>query len=215
MRRGRRTPLLLAAVLAAVLVVGVAAGVVVGRVTAPASSDSSTSTARGGPSAVDIGFSQDMAVHHQQALLMATLAQTRARPAVRSIAEAILGGQSQELGAFRGWLRLWGEPAVDPHPMMWMANAPMSSHSMPGMATAQQLTHLAMRQGRSFDVLFLQLMIRHHQGGILMADDARRHATLAPVRAAAAAVIAEQTEDLATMRALLRADGGRQLPAPG
>ena len=61
-----------------------------------------------------------MAVHHEQAVLMANLALTRGSAAVTGLADAILINQSQEIGETRGWLRLWDEPATDPHPMTWM-----------------------------------------------------------------------------------------------
>jgi uncharacterized protein (DUF305 family) len=174
------------------------------------------------PGAVDIGFVQDMAVHHEQAVLMANLAQTRGGSAVESLANAILVNQSQEIGMMRGWLRLWGEPATDPRPMAWMAEASgssmpemsMSADSMPGMATPAQLTRLATLSGKRFDVLFLQLMIRHHEGGLEMCQYAEAHATLALVRSTAASMAVEQIEDLGQMKALLKADGAQPLPVP-
>jgi uncharacterized protein (DUF305 family) len=194
---------------AVLVLVVVAVAFVVGRGSTPAPHEAA------GPGAVDIGFSQDMIAHHQQAILMATLAGTRAGPTVRAIAASILGSQSQELGALAGWLRLWGRPQVDAHPMAWMGMSGMGpTAAMPGMATPQQTSRLSTLQGRRFDVLFLQLMIRHHQGGVTMAAAARQHAGLSVVRQAAAAMIVEQADDIATMRALLRADGGHQLPAP-
>lgn len=169
------------------------------------------------PGTVDVGFSQDMAVHHEQAVLMATLAQTHGGPAVAAIGASIVSGQSQEIGLTRGWLRLWGRPAVDPHPMAWLAAASMpgmTMTTMPGMATSAQLTRLASLDGRRFDVLFLQLMIRHHLGGLQMCQYARAHAKLAVVRDAAASMAVEQIEDLGQMRGLLKADGGTELPPP-
>ena len=67
------------------------------------------------------------------------------------------------------------------------------------------MAQLARVQGARFDRLFLQLMIRHHRGGIEMAADARKHAALAVVREAAATMLVEQVEDIATMRSLLSA----------
>lgn len=182
----------------AVLVVVAGAAFTIGRASSGAK-----------PSAVDVGFSQDMAVHHEQAILMATLAQTRGGATVRTIVSGILVGQSQEVGAMRGWLRLWDEPAVDPHPMRWMSSmkgmAGMSNAAMPGMAKPSQLTQLARLQGTKFDRSFLRLMIRHHRGGIEMASDARRHASLKVVRDAAATMIVEQVQDISAMQSLLSA----------
>jgi len=162
------------------------------------------------PGAIDIGFSQDMAVHHEQAVLMANLAQTHGGPAVASLANAILINQSEEIGLMRGWLTLWHQPAVDPTPMSWMSMPPSSSHVtagamvMPGMATPGQLTRLTSLTGKRFDVLFLQLMIRHHQGGLQMCQYAHAEAKLAIVRNAATSMAVEQIDDLGQMRALLR-----------
>lgn len=176
--------------------------------------------------AVDVGFAQDMTTHHEQAVLMANLALTRGSPAVQAIADGILIAQSEEIGQMEGWLQLWHQPLADPHPMAWMggmgsmgrspsaASMAGSANLMPGMASAQQLAALYDRRGRSFDVLFLQLMIRHHEGGIEMAHYAETHARLVYVRRAATAMRIEEVQDLGVMEPLLRADGGRELPAP-
>ena len=76
--------------------------------------------------------------------------------------------------------------------------------SMPGMATPDQLTRLATLRGKGFDVLFLQLMIRHHEGGLQMCQYAESHADLAVVRKAAVSMAVEQVEDLGQMRAMLK-----------
>ncbi|GAA5152586.1 DUF305 domain-containing protein [Pseudonocardia eucalypti] len=178
---------------------GILAGLVgaflVGRVTAPDQDR---------PDPADVAFSQDMSTHHEQAVLMAGLADNRAGPAVKVLADAILGSQSQELGGMRGWLRLWGKPAESAHAEM--------GHSMPGMASPEELTNLWAKSGNEFDVLFLRLMIRHHQGGIAMARDA--HPTLEVVRQAAAQMANAQTEEVGQMLALLRTYGAAPLPPP-
>lgn len=201
----RRRLVVLAAVLAAVLVA--LAGFAVGH----RSGATAPTTGTPQPGAADVGFSQDMAVHHDQALLMADLAVSRGGPAVRGIANTILTSQAQEAGQLRGWLQLWGRPATDAHPMAWMGGsghgAPTASagHLMPGMATPQQLTTLYSSSGRRFDDQFLRLMIAHHRGGIAMARAAQRRADLPPVRYAARAMQVEQAQDIAQMSALLGA----------
>ena len=42
----------------------------------------------------------------------------------------------------------------------------MTAGSMPGMATEDELAALRRLDGTAFDVEFLRLMIRHHQGGL-------------------------------------------------
>lgn len=173
------------------------------------------------PNAVAVGFCQDMSVHHEQAILMSQLALTHGTPAIRAIALSILSSQSEDVGAMRGWLRLWGESAIDPHPMEWMmgsmATTPMpgmampTSSWMPGMATPMEMIRLYQRTGKAFDVLYLQLMIRHHLAGIQMARAAVAGKATQPVSDAAEQMVVAEVEDLGVMRALLAADGGREL----
>lgn len=173
------------------------------------------------PNAVAVGFCQDMSVHHDQAILMSQLAITHGTPVVRAIALSILASQSQDVGAMRGWLRLWGKSAIDPHPMGWMMGSMSSmpgmamptpgSSWMPGMATPQEMIKLYQQTGEAFDIFFLQLMIRHHLAGIQMARAAVAGKATQPVSDAAEQMVVAEVEDLGIMRALLAADGGREL----
>ena len=42
---------------------------------------------------------------------------------------------------------------------------------MPGMATPEQLAELDAARGPAFDALFLDLMIAHHQGALVMVEE--------------------------------------------
>lgn len=154
-----------------------------------------------GPSAVDVGFCQDMAVHHAQATLMAQLALDSGTPAVRAIARQILITQSEERGTLTGWLTTWRRPQLPSGPpMSWM---PGHHHAMPGLATQPELDRLADARGQAFDTRFVRLMLRHHAGGIQMATAARERARLPEVRALAGAMVIHQTEENAVLRQLL------------
>lgn len=169
---------------------------------------SPTAGAPGEPGPVDIGFAQDMAVHHEQALRMAELAQTRSTAAVAALAGPMLVTQARETGVLRGWLQLWGEPQLPSgDPMSWMHDEDGGHEhggAMAGMATTAQMQELETRQGRAFDVLFLRLMVRHHRGGVPMADYAAEHATLAPVADVARQMVADQSFEISQMVALRR-----------
>jgi len=65
---------------------------------------------------VDVGFLQDMIVHHEQAVTLAMIVLTRATvPAVREVAHDIAESQQQEAGMMAGWLQQWGLPTSTPH----------------------------------------------------------------------------------------------------
>ncbi|MGH8505941.1 MAG: DUF305 domain-containing protein [Stenotrophobium sp.] len=177
------------------------------------------------PGPADIGFCQDMVAHHEQAVLMATLAMDRATPAVHALAQSILVSQSGEIGVMRGWLQLWGAPLVSPKPMAWMTNStdqlhgvthpamPQANAPMPGMASPAELQKLWQARGKSFDILFMQLMTRHHEGGVMMASDIQNSAQLQAVRDTGRGMMFEQAQEIGLMAQLLRADGAAPLPS--
>jgi uncharacterized protein (DUF305 family) len=188
-------------------------GVAVGAALEDGEAASSSATAA--PNAVDIGFSQDMIVHHEQAVLMAQLVRDRTRnPRVAALAAGIEDDQLLDIGALRGYLTLWQAPMLPAGPpMQWMAGhagmemAPGAAGSgMPGMATAAELNALREAKGKAMDAMFLRLMLRHHEGGQAMLSDAAQHAGIEAVRALAARIAFHQTEESRTISGLLAAN---------
>jgi uncharacterized protein (DUF305 family) len=170
---------------------------------------------------VDAGFSRDMAVHHLQGVEMANLALERSEdPEVRQLAFDISSTQTNQTGRMQGWLSLWGIPPTGGEPMAWMAGDAEHSHTMsedglmPGMATEAELAELRSLSGTEFDVEFLRLMIRHHQGGLGMAEYAAEHAEVPAVARLGRTIAETQSAETGTMTDMLAARGGTPLPAP-
>lgn len=86
------------------------------------------------------------------------------------------------------------------------ASAMADPNRMPGLATNRQLARLAAAKGKAFDRLFLILMLRHHEGGIEMANYAVEHASRPQVRAAAGSMVIDQTNECTLIEELLKAD---------
>ena len=167
--------------------------------------------------AADIGFSQDMIVHHQQAVTMAQAVLGRAGPGVTQMASAIELNQLKEIGEMQGWLSLWNAPQTPSGPpMAWMTSGHHhpGTAAMPGMASQEEIDQLGRATGKDLDVRFLQLMIRHHEGGVIMTTAAARTAANPQVRGLAALMTADQSQEIATMTGLLAALGHQPLPAP-
>jgi uncharacterized protein (DUF305 family) len=172
---------------------------------------------------VDAGFARDMATHHQQAITMATYAEHDSTSTeIKALAYDIESGQSVQMGEMIGWLSEWGISRTSGTPMDWMPSS-MSGMDMtvgsdgalmPGMATAAQMTELQNARGKKLDTLFLQLMIRHHEGGLPMARYEVAHGTVPAVRQLAQNMVVTQTREIAQMTELLRQLGGRPLPPP-
>jgi uncharacterized protein (DUF305 family) len=82
------------------------------------------------------------------------------------------------------------------------------------MATEEELATLRSLDGAAFDVEFLRLMMRHHQGGLEMAEYAVANASTSVVRTLAQAIAESQTAETTLMADMLAARGGTPLPAP-
>lgn len=159
------------------------------------------------PSKVDIGFAQDMAVHHEQAVLIADQALQVGGPLTKAISTSIVRTQSQEIGMLRGWLVLWDEPQLPSgEPMAWSdhghAHGGGDHEGMPGMASAADLDRLSTLQGEAFDALFVKIMTAHHQGGIEMADEAAQQASTSYVRQLARKITRDQAQEIAELAAI-------------
>jgi uncharacterized protein (DUF305 family) len=145
----------------------------------------SPSTAPGQTSA-DAGFARDMQVHHGQAIEMAMEIYRKTEDAeLRVLAYDIATGQAAQRGEMFDWLVKWGLPQSGEPMMSWMsgseaghghggtADEPMTddeAHAAMGMASAEELTALEDATGQEADCLFLELMIRHHEGAIPMTE---------------------------------------------
>ncbi|MDQ2750054.1 MAG: DUF305 domain-containing protein [Actinomycetota bacterium] len=166
---------------------------------------------------VDAGFARDMATHHQQAVTMAGFERDHTENRdLGLLAYNIEDTQSFEIGEMQGWLDSWGlERSTNRAQMTWMGGHVLGSDNlMPGMATGAQLTHLQALQGKALDIAFLQLMIRHHQGGIPMERYAAQHAKQPYVRNLARSMMLAQSSEIVSMEQTLRQLGGAPLPPP-
>lgn len=154
---------------------------------------------------VDVGFAADMYDHHEQAVQMSLLVMDKTtNPGVRSHAVQIAVGQRRESGLFQQFLLDRGIAFSDPRRtvMAWMGE-PTPAEQMPGLASADELVALNAAQGTDADRLFLDLMIRHHEGGIHMAEFAAANAETQSMRDLAARIeLAQRREvnDLAQLR---------------
>jgi len=125
-------------------------------------------------SEADVEFMAGMIPHHAQAVLIAGWAGSHgARSDIRVLCERIVVGQRDEIATMRTWLRDRGEPvpAADATHHRMKMNGLEHDMLMPGMLTPDELARLDKARGPEWDRLFLEAMIRHHQGALKMVDD--------------------------------------------
>jgi uncharacterized protein (DUF305 family) len=214
----------MAAAMVAVLLVGAAVGMLI------------TTAADGGAEAapsdgsVDVGFAQDMRFHHLQAVTMAGIERDRSSDqSMRDLAFDIESTQLAQASEMSGWLTVWEQPNlpdVGAGHMAWMSEGGTHPHSdghggsttgtvqrMPGMATQDELNLLRTLSGSALDVYFLQLMLRHHEGGKEMAEYAAEHASKGYVRNLADKIVKSQGAESKQMKTLLTQRGAQPLPS--
>ena len=148
----------------------------------------------------DVMFAQGMVPHHEQAIEMADIAldpSVGAGPEVIDLATRIKAGQDPEIQQMTGWLESWGQPmqmdTSDGHDMA----------GMDGMMTVEEMDELGTMTGPDFDRMWMEMMIRHHEGAIEMADTVKADGSNADVRTLADAIIGAQQAEIAEMQALL------------
>ena len=122
----------------------------------------------------DIEFMSGMIPHHAQAVVMAGWAPTRgASKEVQILCERMVVAQRDEIALMQQWLRERGLPVPDAastRHRMKMPNGMEHDMLMPGMLSDEEMAALDKARGPEFDRLFLEGMIRHHQGAVDMVD---------------------------------------------
>ena len=119
----------------------------------------------------DVRFMTRMIPHHAQALVMAGFAPaSEASPTIRTLCARIINAQTDEIAIMSRWLSDRGLPVPEAGPAggMRMAQTPRQPMTMPGMLTPAELAELEAARGPDFDRLFLEYMIRHHEGAVTM-----------------------------------------------
>jgi uncharacterized protein (DUF305 family) len=169
-----------------------------------------------GDASPEVGFVRDMSSHHAQAVEMGMIAfQKASRADVRSLGGDIAVTQQGQIGQMQGWLQEWGINANTTRaPMSWLPNGAsmMNGNLMPGMATREEISQLQAATGTQVDILFLQLMIRHHLGGIHMVDGLLSMNPRPEVRDLAQGMKSAQQGEINTMKAMLTSLGAAPLP---
>ena len=150
----------------------------------------------------DLQFLDTMIAHHQGAVDMAKLAETRAQHAeVKQLAAGIIGDQEREIAKMSEWRDRW-----------FAENAEAINNDFPGMTHGMggmDLKKLESLKGNEFDIEFLKQMIPHHEGAIEMAKDLQKQDSRVELKELADDIITAQEEEVKQMKEWLRSWQGR------
>ena len=106
----------------------------------------------------DIMFAQGMIPHHQQAIEMSNLAlKNGASSEIKALAKGIILAQRKEITQMKYWIASNNASMSMGHDM-----------GMNGMLSKRQVKNLKKLKGSEFDKRFLEAMIAHHKGAVVM-----------------------------------------------
>jgi uncharacterized protein (DUF305 family) len=156
-----------------------------------------------GHNQADIAFAQQMIPHHQQAVEMAMVVPSQTgNQRILDLADGIRRAQDPEIQTMTGWLRVWGAPA--PSSAMGHDGMPNTDHgTMAGSMSADDMAKLGEVKDAEFDRLWLELMIRHHQGAVDMAKTELAQGSDVDAKQLAQRIVDAQQSEITTMNALL------------
>ena len=156
-----------------------------------------------GEGSAEAGFAHDMIVHHAQAVQMAEIVRDRTQSDdMRLLASDISLTQQAQIGIMQGWLQVWDLPITGTKPAMaWMGH-PMDG-PMPGMASPEEIDRLSEVAPDVADVLFLRLMIVHHQAAIPMAEAILKRTDRPEVTQLAESIVTSQRAEIENMQAMI------------
>lgn len=146
----------------------------------------------------DVMFVQMMIPHHQQAVALSdtVLKKSGISAETTALAADIKAAQQPEITTMEGWLKTWGQDMGDMGGM---------NHGGPddGMATDDELKNFDQVDGAAAEKMYLELMTRHHQGAITMAQAETSTGASPDAVALANGIATSQQEEITTMKELL------------
>lgn len=153
---------------------------------------------------LDAHFIEQMIPHHEDAITMAKLAETKAvKPEVKKLATDIISSQSKEIDEMKSWYKNWfgrtlpiGNEVMNQHGMMGGSRMHMGM-----MGNDNDLARLSNAQ--DFDRSFVEDMIPHHQMAVMMASMLKDGTTRPEMKTLADIIITAQTKEIDMMRTWL------------
>jgi len=148
----------------------------------------------------DLRFIDGMTVHHQGAVKMAqdVLKQSK-RPEMKKLATDIIAAQNREINQMKEWRKTW-YPKASSTPMAY--HAPMG-HMMAMTPEQMQSMMMSMDLGAAddqFDLRFINAMIPHHEGALVMAEDALKKSKRPEMKKLSQEILTSQKQEIEQMK---------------
>lgn len=148
----------------------------------------------------DLRFIDSMIPHHEGAVIMAKEAlQKSKRPEIKKLANEIIKAQDKEIAELKQWRQAW-YPQAGSKPVAYDAKlnktVDMSSQQMQAMMMNMDLG----AADNEFDLRFIDAMIPHHEGALVMAQDAASKSKRPQIKKLAQDIISSQQAEINQMK---------------
>lgn len=158
----------------------------------------------------DLRFIDAMVQHHKGALLMSEFVFDSGSPGVGAFAKEIWDAQTQEIKAMGQWRKAW-YPEAPIYPIAYLPGGdPNSMGDLTRMSTGQiaAMQMLNSTPSRTSRVnWFLENMLYHHGGALVMAHDALKKSTNPTIIRLSRNIIFSQRLEMLRIRQMLRFNG--------
>ncbi len=157
---------------------------------------------------IDGAFLAEMVPHHESAIEMAEIAVRRAEhPEIEALANSIIASQGDEIASLE-----------EIHERLFEASITEVDHEtlgLPEHEMGMETDLAALKAAKPFDRAFIDMMIPHHQGAILMARVELERGDDDEAQALAEEIIAAQSREIEDMNAWRTEWYGEPAPAGG
>ncbi|MDX2256091.1 MAG: DUF305 domain-containing protein [Pseudanabaenaceae cyanobacterium bins.39] len=157
----------------------------------------------------DLRFIDGMTPHHQGAIAMAQdVLKNSQRPELRKLANEIIAAQDKEIAQMAEWRKAWYPKAGDKL-VMWHASMNHSMEMSPEFRKNMMMTMDLGAADDQFDLRFIEAMIPHHEGALVMAKDAIAKSKRPEIKKLAQDILNSQKAEIEQMQAWRKAWYGK------
>jgi uncharacterized protein (DUF305 family) len=148
----------------------------------------------------DLRFIDGMIPHHEGGVVMAKEALEKSkRPEIKKLANEIIKAQNQEIAELKQWRKAW-YPKAPNEPQAWHAEMKHMMAMTPEQSRAMRMDMDLGAADGEFDLRFINAMIPHHEGAVVMATDTSSKSKRPEIKKLAQAIISSQEAEINEMK---------------
>lgn len=158
--------------------------------TAPSDAPVASQSAAAASPEYDLAFIDAMRKHHEAAVEMAKMAAEKSTDAeIKALATKMAADQQKEIAQLSTWREQWfaGAPPADTSKVAGSASMNMD------------MTQMKTMNGHAFDMMFVDMMIPHHEGAVVMSCDAHVKSQRDEIKTFARNVVREQEKEISAL----------------